>query len=60
MKDTIIDKCAIAMRRRGETIFSLAEKTGLAYNTVSKIVKKGSGNTESIEKIFKQLEIQIS
>ena len=59
MKEIIIDKIAIAMRRKKETISSITNKTGLAFNTVSKIVNTGSGNIENIEKILDYLNIEI-
>ena len=52
MKELIVDKLAVAMRRKKETIASIARQTGLAFNTVSKIVNTGSGNVENVEKII--------
>jgi len=59
MRDLIVDKIAIAMRRRGETIKSIMEKTGFAFETVSKIVKEGSANTKKIEVILEFLQIKL-
>jgi len=59
MREAIVDKIAIAMRRRGETIKSIMLGTGFAFETVSKIVKTGSANMDKVEKVLKHLKINI-
>ena len=59
MKEIIVDKLAVAMRRKKETVASIARQTGLAFNTVSKIVNTGSGNVENVEKIMNFLNVEV-
>lgn len=57
MREEIIDKIAVLMRRKKMNLSKLAKETGISRQTISKIIYTGYGKMLHIEKILKALEI---
>ena len=59
MREKIIITIAGAMRLKGENISSLSKSTGINRTAISKIVNKGEGTINQIEKVLKYLKVEV-